>query len=98
MIHTISYDRLNARINELENAIRKHRDYRSDDRCWMDDEELYKILPEGYTPPEREVAVELSMCEKFISCRRNPKTVYISPQREIERLQEDLIRLRANKD
>lgn len=77
----------NKRIKELEDAIRKHRDQRGDDRCWQDDEELYKILPEGYEVPKREVAVEWAMCKKYLACRRNPKTEYISPQREIERLQ-----------
>jgi hypothetical protein len=69
-----------------EAAIRKHRDQRGDDRCWMDDEELYKALPEGYTPPERDTAVELRNCEIFLACRKNPATTYVSPQREIEAL------------
>lgn len=68
-------------------AIRKHRDERGDDRCWLDDEALYKSLPEGYTPPVREVAVELAFCERFIRCRRNPGTEYVSPQRRIEELE-----------
>jgi hypothetical protein len=71
------------RIEQLEGAIRKHRDYRGDDRCWMDDDELYSILPEGYHPPERDSAVELHHCERFISCRHNPQTIYLSPEREI---------------
>jgi hypothetical protein len=74
------------RVLELEAAIRKHRDQRGDDRCWMDDEELYKVLPEGYNPPERDSAVELANCQKFIACRHNPGTKYVSPEREIERL------------
>ncbi len=78
------------KINHYEEAIRKHRDQRGVDRCWLDDEELYNTLPEGYTSPGREVAVELGLCEKFINCRRNPKTEYISPQREIERLKAKL--------
>lgn len=78
--------RLDDRVQELEAAIRKHRDYRGDDRCWLDDEELYRVLPEGYTPPQRDGAVELENCKRFIECRRNPKTEYVSPQREIEEL------------
>lgn len=70
----------------LQTAIRKHRDFRGDSRCWMDDEELYAVLPEGYTPPERDSAVELKNCERFIASRQNPKTEYVSPEREIERL------------
>lgn len=71
-------------------AIRKHRDYRGDHRCWMDDEELYKVLPEGYTPPARDSAVEIKNCERFISCRQNPATVYVSPETRIEELERAL--------
>ena len=81
---------LENQVNKLIGSIRKHRDQRGDDRCWMDDEELYKALPEGYTPPVREVAVELGLCEKFIESRRNPATEYVSPQIEIERLQAEV--------
>lgn len=75
-----------AIATKLLQAIRKHRDQRGDDRCWMDDEELYAALPEGYTPPARDTAVMLKHCERFIVCRENPKTEYVSPEREIERL------------
>lgn len=74
-------------IRRLQAAIRQHRDQRGDDRCWMDDETLYKVLPEGYVPPERDVTVELAQCERYLACRRNPATVYISPQRRIEELE-----------
>lgn len=73
-------------IDRLRAAIRAHRDQRGDDRCWQDDETLYAVLPEGYTAPTREVAVELEHCQRYLECRRNPATEYISPQREIERL------------
>lgn len=75
-----------GRIRQLEAAIRHHRDQRGDDRCWMDDEALYSFLPEGFIPPERDTAVELENCKRFIACRQNPATVYVSPEREIERL------------
>lgn len=78
------------RIEELETAIHKHRDQRGDDRCWMDDEDLYRVLPEGYEPPERDTSVEIGNCQRFIANRRNPKTVYVSPQREIEALKRAL--------
>jgi hypothetical protein len=73
--------------DHLLTAIRKHRDYRGDDRCWLDDQELYQSLPEGYTPPVTEVEVELHNCERFLACRRNPATQYVSPQRQIEELE-----------
>jgi hypothetical protein len=72
----------------LQQAIRQHRDEKGDDRCWMDDERLYAVLPEGYTPPARDSSVELENCRRFIACRRNPATEYVSPQRRIEELQE----------
>ena len=76
------------RVNELEAAIRKHRDERGDDRCWMDDLELYDHLPEGVgnadlrlAPPEE----QLANCRKFVECRHHG-TEYRSPEREIEQL------------
>lgn len=70
----------------LEKGVREHRDARGDDRCWMDDEALYKLLPEGFIPPARDTAVELTRCQQFIASRQNPATTYVSPEREIESL------------
>lgn len=83
-----------AERNRLREAIRKHRDQRGDDRCWLDDEELYKVLPEGYTPPARDSRVELRYCERYIASRHNPATTYVSPEREIEQLKAELNQLR----
>lgn len=80
--------------DKLYAAIRKHRDERGDDRCWMDDERLYQVLPEGYTPPERDCYVELINCIQFQRCRRNPATEYVSPQRRIEELEAEVARLK----
>lgn len=77
-------------IQKLEAAIRKHRDERSDSRCWLDDEELYKVLPEGYEPPERDCSVELKYCEQYIKSRHNPKTIYVSPDVKIAELEQKL--------
>lgn len=87
---------LQQQVARLEAAIRKHRDYRGDDRCWRDDEELYAVLPEGYSPPAREVAVEKAMCDLFIASRRHPATEYVSPQRRIEELEAEVVTLRGN--
>lgn len=73
-------------VERLRAAIRKHRDQRGDDRCWMDDEELYAVLSEGYTPPKRDTSIELKNCEKYIASRHDPRVTYTSPEREIERL------------
>lgn len=73
-------------VERLREAIRTHRDTRGDDRCWQDDEALYKTLPEGFTPPERDTLVMLENCIRYVRCRQNPATVYVSPEQEIKRL------------
>lgn len=75
------------KVAMYEAAIRSHRDARGDDRCWLDDEELYKTLPEGYTPPKRDTCVELENCIRFVKTRQHPVTVYVSPQRRIDELE-----------
>jgi hypothetical protein len=80
----------NNRVSQLEDAIRKHRDQRGDDRCWMDDQELYSILPEGLCGADLrlcEPAVMLENCKKYIASRHDPSMVYISSQRRIEELE-----------
>ncbi len=74
-------------VTGLKDAIRKHRDQKGDDRCWMDDESLYRELPEGYEPFHRDSDVELANCQRFIACRHNPATEYVSPQRRIDELE-----------
>lgn len=66
-------------------AIRKHMNMRGDDRCYIDDNELYAVLPEGDTRPQHEVAVTIENCQRFIDCRQQGRE-YISPQREIQNL------------
>ncbi len=83
-------DELQTVMNQkstYEAAIRRHRDERGDDRCWLDDETLYKSLPEGYKPPDRDTTVEIENCHRYIVCRHHPDTKYVSPQRRIEELQ-----------
>lgn len=74
-------------------AIRRHRDYRGDDRCYQDDGELYAVLPEGDNRPERETAVTLMNCERYIRCRQGGRE-YVSPQRRIEELEAEVRTLR----
>lgn len=78
------------RIEELESAIRGHRDQRGDDRCWMDDEKLYEALPEGVGESDRRLCDPTTMlknCEKYIASRHDPSLAYLSPQRQIEDLE-----------
>lgn len=74
-------------VERLRAAIRKHRDYRGDDRCYEDDGELYRVLPEGYNPVALDTSIDLNQCALFKFCRANPATKYTSPQRRIEVLE-----------
>lgn len=81
-------------VERLRDAIRRHRDYRGDDRCHLDDGELYDVLPEGDTRPARDTAITLENCQRYIDCRQLGRE-YVSPQRRIEELEADNARLRA---
>lgn len=66
-------DDLKKEIEKLRDAIRQHRDEKGHDRCWMDDDRLYSMLPEGNegvdtTLPPRECF--LKNCEKFYENRQ----------------------------
>lgn len=87
-------DALKAENEKLRAAIRKHRDYRGDHRCFQDDAELYAALPEGDTRPATETAVTIENCERYIACRQGGRE-YVSPQDYIEEL-EGLLREAAN--
>lgn len=89
------FNGMREKYNALLAGVRRHRDERGDDRCWMDDEVLYRLLPEGYDPPARDTSVEIQNCERFILCRRNPETEYVSPQRRIEELEQQALLLGA---
>lgn len=85
----------------LATAIRKHRDQKGDDRGWMDDLELYKALPEGVAEADLRIPPPAEMmknCERYIQCRHNPSSTYVSSQREIDRLTEQCKSLQAKID
>lgn len=70
------HDDLVAEVIRLRDAVRKHRDQRLDDRCWMDDYELYEVLPEGIDPHYVDLRllpkdVMMRNCERFIDCRQS---------------------------
>lgn len=91
--------KLGAAHDALLAAVRKHRDQRGDDRCWMDDDALYAALPEGkdgadtrLPPPE----TMLACCQRYIAHRHDPSQPYVSPQREVEMMTEALAQLRTD--
>lgn len=97
---------LRQAVSDLErtrNEIRNHRDTPPDDRCWENDIELYKVLPEydpddplqnPVLPPPEEMRAN---CDRYIACRHTPGMEYISPQREIERLTSELEALKKKR-
>lgn len=84
-------------LEKLRTAVRKHMHTRGDDRCHLDDGELYAALPEGDTRPERETAVTIENCHRFIDCRQRGRE-YVSPQRRIEELEAEVKRLKREND
>lgn len=81
---------LKMKLHSYEEAIRYHRDqYLSgDNKCWQDNEELYKLLPEGYTPPSRDTKAELEMCAKYLESCHDPRIQYKNPQDRIKELEQ----------
>jgi hypothetical protein len=62
-------------MERLEAAIRKHRDQKGDDRCWMDDQDLYAALgaesihADTSLPPREEF---MESCRRFYAQRQAP--------------------------
>lgn len=86
------------RVGVLEAAIRKHRDQRGDDRCWIDNEELYAVLPEGFVRTDLALHTPEEMlpnCKRFLASCQPGGVPYVSPQREIERLEAEIVRLQT---
>lgn len=62
----------NVELDRALTAIREHRDQKGHDRCWLDDQKLYSVLPEGgeynsKLPPRLEF---LKNCERFYDSRQ----------------------------
>lgn len=57
-------------IRRLRAGIRLHRDQRGDDRCWLDDWRLWKLLPETVLDDTRVPADATARCEAFYRHRR----------------------------
>jgi chromosome segregation ATPase len=100
-------EKLNTKVDEitrLQVAIREHRDQKGDNRCWLDDFNLYKVLPEGPSydsslPPKCEF---LESCSRFWEQRQLPDAMsrrademtITQLQAEVERLRTELKRPR----
>src|SRR6185295_4021271 len=78
---------LEYKVLHLQTAIRKHRDQRGDDRCWLDDVELYRALGEPMLIKDLALPGPCEMmanCVRFIKSRQPDGIEYISPQLEFD--------------
>ncbi len=62
-------DRLLARILQLRNSIRYHRDQVGDDRCWLDDYLMYRLLSDTYPEPRYSRKEGMDRCREFYKLR-----------------------------
>lgn len=75
-VQILSIEQLQAECQRLRDGIRKHRDEKGHDRCWMDDNVLYALLPEADTsdqelPPLDEWKKECAVyCEQYWNNRQ----------------------------
>lgn len=65
-------NKLREEVTRLQNAIRYHRDQKGDERCHLDDDRLYEVLPEGKTDVARTLPCNfLENCKQFFEKRQN---------------------------
>lgn len=88
-----------TRIAELTAAIKHHRDQKEDDRCWMDDHQLYSVLGDGILGDNRigDPIAMLQSCCKFIQNRCQPGGTWVSRaelEKQNKELQDEVDRLR----
>lgn len=71
-VQGMSVDQLRVEVMRLRNEIRQHRDEEGHDRCWLDDQRLYDILPDdkkaNFVLPDREEFLE--NCARYWVRRR----------------------------
>ena len=84
-------------IARLREAIIKHRDQRGDDRCWLDDQELYAVIDPSVKvdqslPPKCDF---LKSCERFWEQRQRLDEVFALKHPTIGQLEREIARLRA---
>jgi hypothetical protein len=91
---------LTVEVDRLKGAIRKHRDAHGDDRCWIDDLELYRIIGDGDVDPSSlklpSKCEFLESCSRFWSQRQHPADRSIDPHcMTIAQLEAEVDRLKG---
>lgn len=63
--------KLEERVNDLETAIRSHKDNYGDDLCWLNDKKLWILLPEYKEEDLLNISNSLPQKDEFLSnCSR----------------------------
>ena len=72
----MSEQQLQQEVMKLREGIRKHRDQKGDENCWLDDQfYLYGLLPEKVNADPQLPDKELMMvnCSRYYDCRKAGK-------------------------
>lgn len=81
-----------AEYEKLLAAIKAHRDQKADDRCWLDDRQLYALagLPDGYDPHVGDKFEMVKNCIRFVErrCVEGSWPTYKELEERIQKLQD----------
>lgn len=75
-LREMSEQQLMGEVMKLREGIRKHRDQKGDENCWLDDQfYLYELLPEKINADPQLPDKELMMvnCSRYYDCRKAGK-------------------------
>ncbi len=71
-INQMGWENLRDEVTKLRTAIRYHRDQQGDERCHLDDDKLYEVLPEETPIKPRKLPCNfLENCAQFYKKRQN---------------------------
>lgn len=86
-------------IKRLRHAIRLHRDQRGDDRCWLDDLRLWKLLPDTVLDDTAIPDDAMDRCRAYYRNRRADAADPIPPEavRDRKRWNDDLDGMSTNR-
>lgn len=85
-----------AEIARLREAIAKHRDQKGDDRCWLDDRELYAALDPS-VPADQSLPPKcdfLKSCERYWEQRQSLSDTFTLKHPTIGQMNREITRLR----
>jgi hypothetical protein len=90
---------LSNEIVRLRSAIETHRAQKADDRCILDDDELYAVLGDGIKCDRRvgDKAAMLHNCERFIErrCEGGGWPTYVELEQKVAELMKENAELRG---